>query len=589
MIPFTEALVRDLAYSFRMIRRSPGFTAAVVLTLALGIGATTAIFTVINGVLLRPLPYPEPDRLVYIAVSLRGEAFIPFAYTRDFAAWRKYNRTLTRIAGFMAFHANLTGMDEAEWVSCGLATESLFPLLGVQPVLGRNFLPEEDRPGAPPVAILEDAFWKRRFGGDRGVIGRAVVLDDTSYTIVGVLPPRFQIPERFGGGEFHYDLWVPFAIGDSGKAREILLHAVGRLKPGVSIETARAELDSLMRAQLRRPDRRAITVVPWHEQVASGARRSLIVFLAAVACVLLIACVNVANLLLSRAAGREKEFAVRHAMGAGRGRMVRQLLTESVVMALLGGAVALALARWAKDLLVILIARNLPTLDLIRLDQRVLLFNLALALLTGVAFGLAPAVQASRIPLNARLKESSRGGGEGRSSSRFRGALAVVEVALAMVLLTGAGLLVKSFLKLRGVDLGFQTDRILTFRISLPDSHYPKPLDRSHFLDQALERLQHVPGVRSVAGGEYLRDMEAARQLDDGRVQWVEVCYCPTPLQEEREYWAPYFDLLKVRDAHARSRCRDLTGAEPWACGHCDCSARLEARLARRGRPFLTP
>ena len=259
-----------------------------------------------------------------------------------------------------------------------------------------------------------------------------------------------------------------------------------------------------MRAQLRRPDKRIVTMVPWHEQVASGAKRSLILFLAAVAAVLLIACVNVANLLLSRAAGREKEFAVRHALGAGRSRIVRQLLTESVVLALLGGALALALARWAKDLLLVLIAPNLPALDPIRLDRRVLLFNLALALLTGIAFGLAPAVQASRIPLNARLKESARGAGESRSSGRFRGMLAVLEVALAMVLLSGGGLLLKSFLKLRGVDLGFQTDRILEFDISLTASRYPKPLDRARFLEQALERLQSVPGVRAVAGGESL-------------------------------------------------------------------------------------
>jgi putative ABC transport system permease protein len=497
------SLTQDLAYSARMIRRGPAFTAAVVLTLALGIGATTAIFTVVNGVLLRPLPYAEPDRLVYIAVSLRGEKFSLFSYTRDFAAWRKYNRTLSSLAGFMGFHATLTGGDQAERVSCGLATQSLFPLLAVRPALGRNFLPEEDRPGAPPVAILDDQFWKSRFGADPSVIGRTILLDDQSYTVVGVLPPRFRIPESYGGGS-RYDLWAPFAIGETGKAREILLHAIGRLKPGVTREAARAELDSLMRAQLRRADKRFITVTPWHEQVASGSKRSLILFLAAVGCVLLIACVNVANLLLSRAAGRQKEFAVRLALGAGRSRLVRQLLTESIAMALIGGVVALALAHWATDLLLLVLSSKLPALDPVRLDHRVLLFNFALALATGIAFGMAPALHAIRFAPNVALKQSSRGSGEGRSSRRFRGMLAVIEVALAMVLLTGAGLLLKSFLQLRGVDMGFRTDRIITFNVSLTASRYPKPLDRAHFLKEALQRIERVPGVRSAAGGEWL-------------------------------------------------------------------------------------
>ena len=499
-----QTLAQDLAYSLRITRRSPGFTAAVVLTLALGIGATTAIFTVINGVLLRPLPYAEPDRMVYIAINFGGDAFIPFSYTRDYASWRKNNRTLSRLAGYMYFHANLTGQGEAEWLSCGLATESLLPLLGVQPALGRNFLPEEDRPGGPPVAILEDAFWKRRFGADPSVIGRAIVLSDRTYTIVGVLPPGFHIPSREGLPGSRFDLWVPFAISDTGRAQEILLNAIGRLKPGVTMEAARSELDSLMRAQLRRPDKRKVTMVPWHDQVVSGAKSSLILFLGAVGCLLLIVCVNVANLLLSRAASREKEFAVRHSLGAGPGRIMRQLLTESVVMAVLGGAMALALARWAKDLLLILIAPKMPALAPIRLDTRVLLFNLALALLTGIAFGLAPAVLASRTALSESLKGSSRGAGQGRSSRRFRGVLAVAEVALAMVLLTGAGLLLKSFLRLRGVDMGFQSDRVLAFDVSLTESRYPQPLDRTRFLEQALGRLARMPGIRSVAGGEWL-------------------------------------------------------------------------------------
>jgi predicted permease len=499
-VPLLETPARDLAYAVRMLRRNPGFTATVVLTLGLGIGASTAIFTVVNAVLLRPLPYPEPDRLVYIAMSMRVNGDYIFSYTQDYAAWRNHSRSLSQMAGYLSFQANFTGGGEAERVTGGYATRSLFTLLGVQAALGRTFLAEEDRPGAPAVAVLSHAFWKRRFGGDPSVVGKTLTLDSDAYTVIGVLPATFLIPDRYPSD---YDLWVPFAIGETGRAKAILLQTIGRLKPGVGIDAARAELGPLMQ-QFRRGPKKNVVVTEWHERVAGGARRSLLILLCAVGFVLLIACVNVANLLLSRAAAREKEMAVRRALGAGKGRLLRHLLTESALLGLLGGTVGLTLAYWGKNLLIAWIARDLPALDPIRLDYRVLGFSLGLGLLTGVAFGLAPALQASTVPLNDSLKEANRSATEGRSGLRLRSLLVVLEVALAMVLLCGAGLLLRSFLRLRGIDPGYRTDRILTLNVYLTPSQYPGPLQRTRFFQQALEGIGSLPGVQAVGAGTSL-------------------------------------------------------------------------------------
>lgn len=491
-IPVLENLARDLAYAVRTMRSHPGFTAAVILTLALGIGATTAIFTVVNGVLLRPLPYPEPDRLVYVDGILDGSPDY-YTYTEDYSAFRDRNRTLSQIAGYWFFQANFTRGDRAERVTGGLATRSLFELLGVHFRLGRNFLPEEDAPGGPAAVILAHDFWRNQFGADPSVIGKGIVLGDERYNVVGVLPADFRLPGR--QGEEKFTLWAPFAIdGKQAARKQFFLCAVARLRPGVTIQQATADLQALKQKKLRAGHKHGYVVSPWQTEITERVRASLLIFAGAVACLLLIACVNVANLLLSRAATREKEVAVRRALGAGRGRIIQQLLTESALMGLLGGLFGLALAYSGKDLLLALLAPNLPVLDPILLDRRVLLFNVAVALVTGIGFGLAPALEMSRCGLTGSLKESGRAS-EGGPRRRLRGTLVVSEVAMATLLLSGAGLLSRSFLRLHAVDPGYSPDHVLTMTVDLTVSKYPTTAAQSMFFQRAIEGIAHVPGV----------------------------------------------------------------------------------------------
>ncbi len=495
-LEWVETIWQDLRYAIRMLARNRGFTAVAVVTLALGIGSTTAIFTVVNAVLLRPLPYPHPEQLVYVKENL-GPAvgIIPFLSSKDFAAWRNQSRTLSQIAAYITSSANFTGGREAERVSSGAASSTFFSLLEVKPVVGRVFLPEEDRPGGPPVVILSHALWKRDFGGDPSVVGKGVTLDGETYTVVGVLPAKFVVPDLF---RLDYDLWMPLALSDAGSAQFPIVRVVGRLKPGMSLEQTRAELDSISKATIKKSFKKTIVVSTWQEEVTSKARLSLLLFLGAVGLLLLIACVNVANLLLSRSATRQKEMAVRLAVGAGRARIIRQLVTESTLLSLLGALVGLALAQWGKDLLVAFISPNLPTLEPISLDYRVLGFSLALALVTGLAFGLAPALQASRVSLNETLKESSRGSSEFRARFGSRNLLIIFETALAMTLVVGAGLLVKSFLRVRGIDMGFKADHTLSMTIALTPSKYPTPRDQAKFFQQVIEGIRGVTGIQSV-------------------------------------------------------------------------------------------
>ncbi len=522
-----ETLLQDLRYAVRGLRRNPGFTAVAVLTLALGIGATTAIFTVVNAVLLRPLPYPHPEQLVYVKENLGPAAgIIPLAFSVEYALWKNQSRTLNPVAAYTYSWANLAGGGEAERLSCGVASPSFFSLLGAHAVVGRVFLPGDDRPGSPPVAVLSHALWKRRFGGDPSVIGRGLTLDGKAYTVVGVLPATFVVPDLY---RLDYDLWTPLPPSETGPGPFPAVRMIGRLKPGVSLEGARAELDTIsgpISSMFLKATgfKKSVVLSAWHEEIISKAKLSLLLFLGAVSLLLLIACVNVANLLLSRAATRQKEMAVRLAVGAGRMRIIQQLLTESTLLALAGGVIGLALARWGKDLLVAFISADLPRLEPIGLDWRVLGFNLGLAALTGVAFGLAPAFQATSVSLNEVLKEAGRTAGELRSGLLLRNVLTASETALAMVLLVGAGLLFRSFLRLRGIDPGYRTKNILSATVDLTPSKYPTPKDQSRFFQQLIEKIKGLEGVQSAGltssaplGGGYLTGVGEVRI--EGRVE----------------------------------------------------------------------
>ena len=496
-IGWLETLWQDLRYAVRMLARNRGLTAIAIITLALGIGATTAIFTVVHAVLLRPLPYPHPEELVYVQEILGDYGLSQFVWNREFVAWRNQSRTLSPVAAYMDFEANLTGGGEPERIICGMATTRFFSILAVRPLVGRLFLPEEDRPGGPPVVILSESLWKRRYGGDPSVVGKGLTLDGKAYTVVGVLPAAFVVPDEF---KITHALWVPVAESRTGAGPFRIFRVIGRLKHGVSLAAARTELDTILQPTLPKGLKKSVVLSPWQEQITEQSRLSLLLFLGAVGFLLLIACVNVANLLLSRSATRQKEIAVRVTVGAGRTRIVRQLLTESALLALLGGLIGLALARWGKDLLVAFISPNLPALEPITLDYRVLGFSLALALVTGLAFGMAPALQASRVSLNEVLKEAGRGGAELRSGMLFRNLLVISETALAMILLVGAGLLFKSFQRVLGIDLGFKSQRTLCLTIDLTLSKYPTDKDQARFFQQVIEGVKSLEGVQSVGG-----------------------------------------------------------------------------------------
>ncbi len=504
-----ETLWQDLRFGFRMLAKSPGFTAVAVLTLALGIGANTAIFSVVNAVLLRPLDYSDPDQL-YVLWGHHPQIGREVASLPDFVDWREQNQSFEDLAAMSRRSMNLTGRGEAERVIGARVSASLFPLLRVETIRGRAFSPEEDRPGAERVAILSHGLWQRRFGSDPAFVGETITLDGESYAVIGVAPPEFQFPGRV-------EVWIPLAMEvDPTERRGDFLLVLGRLKPGVTQEQAQAEMTTIaQRLEQQYPNSNTkwgIEIVSLHEQVVGNIRPALLVLLGAVGFVLLIACANVANLLLARAAAREKEIAVRAALGAGRGRLVRQLLTESLLVAIIGGALGLLLALWGIDILLALNPDDVPRLSGVGVDGWVLGFTLGISLLTGILFGLVPAVQISRPDLHESLKEGGRTSG-GSLRHRTRHILVVAEVALALVLLIGAGLMIRSFDRLQRVSPGFNPENLLTMRISLPPAKYPERQHVLNFFDQLLERVRSLPGVQSAStidnpyiggGGNYL-------------------------------------------------------------------------------------
>jgi putative ABC transport system permease protein len=490
-------LLQDVRYGVRMMRKRPGFTAVVVLTLALGMGANTAIFSVVNAVLLRPLPYRNAERLVWVAGNVRGGTNRASVSPPDYVDYRAQNTVFEEFAASTSVPVpvNLTGAGEPERLTGSLVTANYFRAFGVAPALGRAFGPDEERAGPAPVAVLSDGLWRRRFGGDPSVVGKTVALDGKAVTVVGIAPPEFQYPAGV-------ELWMPldFCVPEMNIRAAHFLRPIGLLKEGVTIEQARAETDLIARRlEEQYPEsneRWSLNLVPLQEQVVGGVRTSLWVLLGAVGFVLLIACANVSNLMLARAAARSRELALRTALGASRWRVARQQLTENVLLSLAGGGLGLLLAAWGVDLLTALGAGDIPRSREIGVDGRVLAFTAALSVLTGLAFGLLPALRASRPNLNEVLREAGRGtSGPGRGA--VRAALVVSEIALALTLLVGAGLLVKSFVGLRSVNPGFDPANVLTLRIDLARARYAKPEQAAAFFGELQRRVAGLPGVEA--------------------------------------------------------------------------------------------
>jgi predicted permease len=500
-------LVQDLRFGVRM-KKNPGFSLIAVLTLTLGIGANTAIFSVVNAVLLSPLPYREPDRLVQVWENVRTKnkprgRVAP----ANFVDWKNRNQTFEGMAAYDTYPSfNLTGAGEPERIQAASVSASLFPLLGVGAIIGRTFTSEEEQRGRHRVVLIGHGLWQRRFGADPEIVGRSLTLIDQSYTVVGILPPVFSfLPAE-------YEIFIPMVLdGWEAKARGTHpWHAIARLKEGVTLAQAQSEMDQIGRnLEQAYPNSNTgvgVTLVPLQEQLVGDSRRALLVLLGAVAFVLLIACANVANLLLTRAVTRRKEMAVRAALGAGRARLIRQLLTESVLLAGAGGIGGLLLSLWGIQILKNFLAQNalLPRGDAVSVDGWVLVFTFGISLLTGLIFGLAPGLVASKTDLNDALKEDGRRVGGSARDRRLRQALIVGEVALALVLLVGAGLMMQSFLQLRRVDPGFGPENVLTADLYLPVSRYQKSSHVSNFHHQILERISALPGVKSAGGTAYL-------------------------------------------------------------------------------------
>jgi predicted permease len=501
-----DTLWQDLRCAARSLAKSRGFTAVAVFTLALGIGANTAIFSVVNAALLRPLPYPHPERLVTLWESV-GAGANPVAYP-NYLDWRAQNHVFDELAAYSVVDdLNLVAGGKAERLIGEVVSDSYFPLLGVKTAIGRTFLPEENQtPMTKPVALIGYGLWQRQFGADPAVIGKTAIINEAAYTIVGVMPPGFR------GLRGHAELWIPMMMRDAAwpqaaqfdflHNRDIHWHrVVGRLKPGITLERARADMEAIgarLAAAYPQENRdRGVGLAPAQARMVSDLRSPLYVLLGAVGFVLLIACANVANLFLVRASGREREIAVRVALGAGRGRLLRLMLTEGVLLGLVGGLLGVALSYGGVQLLAALFADRLPGFVEIQVDAVVLAFTLVISVTTGTLLALVPALRATRVNLNDALKEGAKGSA-GLHGQRVGGALVISEVALALVLMVGAGLLLRSFERLLRVNPGFRADHLLTLRFDLPNQKYSGQA-RQAVAQQIVERAGAIPGVESAA------------------------------------------------------------------------------------------
>jgi putative ABC transport system permease protein len=507
-------MLNDIRYGLRQLIKHPAFSIIAILTLALGIGANTAIFSVVNAVLLKPLPFPEPDQLIAVGMTdtrQKGETNLGSLSYPDFFDFRDQNRSLASSAVYRDRSYALTSEEGATSVHGVRVSAEFFDVLGIRPKMGRAFVRDDEQAGGGQggfKVIISDEFWKKHFGADPNVIGRTITLDRRPHTVIGVMPAGFQFPIQNDPIDFYVSIAEDAANPDGSQPQtkqrgSHSLQAVARLKPDATVAQANSDLSAIAEALSKQyPDSNThfgVLAKPLREDMIGDVRTALYILFGAVVCVLLIANANVANLLLARASARGKEIALRAAMGASRARIIRQLLTESVLLAGLGGLFGLLLAQWGTDALVKTIPQNIPRISTIQLDGSVLIFTLLVSLVTGVVFGLVPAWQASHVDLNSSLKSGSRTGSGGESKGRVRNALIMAEVALALVLLISAGLLIQSFARLGRVQSGVRTERLLTARVSLPDIAYPKNENVIAFYDQFLTRIRAIPGVESAS------------------------------------------------------------------------------------------
>ena len=587
--------MRNLRYAGRMLSKSPGFALVAIVTLALGIGANTAIFSVANALLLRPLPYAHPERLVlvYAAKPDAPRAIQPFSFPRATFVSEK-SRAFSGFAPFTNENFNLTGLGDPEQLSAARVSWNFFDVLGVRPAIGRAFMPAEDRPGAQAVCLISHALWTRAFAARADIAGQNITLDATPYTIVGVLPRGFQFAPLGTG----VDLWAPrvFDLNITTPAQIRggvgFLSAVARLAPGVSAGQAEAEMDILDR-QYKRENPRMPDADPaqtmrardLQEQTVSNVRTAVLILCGAVGLLLLIACANVAALLLSRALARRKEMAIRAALGARRAALIGQLLAESVLLALAGGAFGIALSGWGTHALAELGRGNLPRVEEIGIDWRVMAFTAALSLVTGVLFGLLPAMQLSRQDLNPVLRAEGRGSAGSRRRNRLRGALVVPQVALSMVLLVGASLLIRSFVRLRNVSAGFDARNVLTMKIALPPARYPKGPQMAAFYDQVVKQVSVMPGVQSAAVCSALpvRPVRFSPVLVEGQPNFsTETPLAARPILAIQMVSPAYFRTLRVSLREGREFTEGDSAEEPLV-------AMVNETLVRRYWPRDNP